>query len=178
MTQVRFSLGDVSRLTGVPRNTIDRWTAQGLVKPRVGGGRKGRFRLWDFCGLFAVFVGSRYRDEGASDGRVAGVVKCLAGFSAAWGRDREHELEGALAAGRTFPVPEDLLGRMERPEQWLPGMFIEPPYDGVTPRVRELMERLDLQRLYDELKLRIARHRRVRMGRPRKVLSGSGAMSH
>ncbi len=66
----------------------------------------------------ALAAGSAYRAEGASHGRVAGVVRFLAGL-------RPEVLEKDIAEGRTFPAPGEVMGA-----EWIPGLMVAPPVDG------------------------------------------------
>jgi hypothetical protein len=155
-----YSKGDLLELSGLCLGTINNWIVHGLLRP-FGGGKGGCHRF-TLAQLFAVFVGSRYRAEWADDGRIAGVVKYLSGLQMEW-------LEAEMEAGRTFPVPAGSLGRAARPNAWLPGMLVIPPYDDpeLTPGALALMKRLDLAYLYRELLDRIDEPRPVRRGRGR-----------
>jgi hypothetical protein len=147
MTMYRlFSSGEVAEVAGLAMQTVDRWASIGLVQPVGGGARKGIHRQYSFMQLFAVYVGARYRDERADDGRVAGVVKYLASI-----KDSKW-FEAELAKGRTFPVPAGMLGGALRPVGWLPGMMVRIGHADtreMSEGAKALLERLDCQRLYD-----------------------------
>jgi hypothetical protein len=146
MTMTRlFSSGEVAEVAGLAMQTVDRWASIGLVKPVGGGVRKGIHRQYSYMQLFAVYVGARYREERADDGRVAGVVKYLASIS------NIEWFEAELAKGRTFPVPAGMLGGALRPTAWLPGMMVKigaADTREISEGAKAMMERLDCKRLY------------------------------
>lgn len=119
---------------GLHPNTLTRWIEEGLLSPAGGGGRRGAARTFTAMHALALAVGNAYREHGASPGRVAGVIRFLAGL-------RPQVLEEDLAEGRTFPVPSELFG-----VQWMPGMMVEPPMNDpqLSPGVRVLIHKLDL----------------------------------
>jgi hypothetical protein len=119
---------------GIHPNTLTRWIDEGLLSPAGGGGRRGAARRFTATHALALAVGNAYREQGASPGRVAGVIRFLAHL-------RPEVLEKDIAAGRTFPVPSELFGA-----QWMPGMMVEPPVNdpGLSSGVRLLIHKLDL----------------------------------
>lgn len=157
-----FSTGDIRQIAKIHSVTLDNWIAKGLIAPKFGGTHKGDHRFFGLIHVFAIFVGTRYREEQAGDERISGVVRFLGGLELEW-------LEAELAAGRTFPVPATLLGRVSRPVAWLPGLLVEPPStDDLTPTAADLMRRLDLAHLYHVLRERIDRLQdQGRLGRKR-----------
>lgn len=146
-----YNVKQVKRICAVAGSTLDRWAAKGNLAYTAGARERGDGRLYSKAQLFAAYVGTRYRKERANPDRVAGVVRYLS-------RLPLEKLEAELEAGRTWPVPEMLLGRVERPTCWLPGMLVVPPLDDtdLTPAMQEMMRRLDLKRLYREMEERVA----------------------
>jgi hypothetical protein len=150
-----LTTGDVSEVTGIHPNTFDRWVTAGLLGPAGSGRGPGRHRRYTESEVLAVAVGMRYRGLGADDGRVAGVVKYLAGVS-------PEQLEAHLNDGRTFVVPEMLLRRVAAAEGipycgTLPGTMTEPPDDpALSPQAKALIKRLDVKAIRAEVMRKLA----------------------
>jgi hypothetical protein len=142
-----FSVNEACAVSGVHPQTLRNWCAAGLLRPAqpgtTGTGRGHRFSL---AQVFALAAGMLYRREGAAPDRVAGVVRLLAGMPG-------ERLEAHLREGETFPVPAVLLGDAPRPDCWLPGLLIRPPYDdpSLSPGAAALMRRLDLGPLWEKV---------------------------
>ena len=137
----RLSTADVCAIAGLPPSTVTRWIDEGVITPAAGGGRRGAERSWTPVQALALTAGAAYRAEGASPGRVAGVVRFLSGV-------RPEVLERDIAAGRTFPAPGVMLGAA-----WIPGLMVKPPVDdpGLSPAARVLIHKLDLARLRERV---------------------------
>lgn len=138
----------ICTLTGIHPKQLDRWAAEGVLRPtmvKTGRARGGVRREYTLMDCVAVAVGIRWRDEGAGPERVAGVVKFLSGTSVEW-------LEGELNAGRTFPV-----SAAQMKHDWLPGMMIGlDEVDPETPmRVKLLMRRVDAKPIYEKVKQQV-----------------------
>jgi hypothetical protein len=132
-TDERLTAGDVCAVTGVPPNTLDRWTVAGMLNPTNFGRGTGRHRAYSVGDAVAVAAGMLYRRAGAGDDRVVGVVRFLADLGIV--RLREH-----LAVGRTLPVPGLMLGA-----DYLPGLMIDPRKDlgPISPGAEALLRRID-----------------------------------
>jgi DNA-binding transcriptional MerR regulator len=62
-----YLIGQVERLTGVERRTLDFWDKSGFIAPTVQQGRgKGSQRLWGFDDLVALKVAGQLRALGVS----------------------------------------------------------------------------------------------------------------
>jgi hypothetical protein len=112
--------------------------------------------------MLALYVGARWRDEGADPGRVASVVYYVA-------RLHLEQMEAAFEEGRTFPVPSLMVGDVVMPGG---GMLIRPVAEpGSSPGVRELFRKLDLETCWREVLHRIeeirSRQAKPKCGRPR-----------
>jgi hypothetical protein len=152
---VLLTAGDVCRIAGIHSNSLDRWVTAGLLDPANFGRGTGTHRLYSLAQCFAVAAGIRYRDEGADPGRVAGVVKFLAGQTL-------ERLEAEFATGRTYPVPATLLERaaaeedVALPDAWIPGFLMEPPnLDKLSPGTAKLLRRIDLVPILAEVKRKV-----------------------
>ncbi len=145
-----LTVKQVCEVSGVKPQALRNMVTYGLIEPAQAGTTGiGNGHRFSKSQALALYAGTRYREEGATDIRAAGVVKFLAGRP--W-----EELEADIAAGRTFPVPGTLLkdnGILIE----LPGVMIKPPYDQVSPKVAAAMRRLDLKAVKEEIERRIAR---------------------
>jgi hypothetical protein len=147
---VLLTAGDVCRIAGIHPNTLDRWVTAGLLDPANSGRGTGTHRLYSLAQCVAVAAGIRYRDEGAGPDRVFGIVRFLASLSL-------ERLEAEIAAGRSFPVPDTLLGDAPRPDCWLPGVMIEPPSESeMSPGAAALMRRVALPAIVESVKRKVA----------------------
>ncbi len=152
-----FTVDEVSQLTAVNPQLLRNWVAGGLLRPtRPGTTGSGRGHRFGFVQVVAVAAGVRHRTEGAGPERATGVMRFLAGLTL-------EQLEWHLGEGRTFAVPAALVRRAADEEglpatYWVPGLLIEPPGGdpSVTPAVNALMDRLDIKRIYDEVRARAA----------------------
>jgi hypothetical protein len=144
-----FTSGEVYKLTGVSTALQHEWVQRlKLLAPVSGGTQMGDHRRFDIMAVFAFFAGGKWKGANAGGERYHGVVKLLASMP-------PERLEAELAAGNTWPVPATLLGELvgEAPGQrcW-PGMLVNPATLGdLTPRMAEVIRRLDLKALWDEL---------------------------
>jgi len=144
---VQLTFGDVCKVTGIAANTLDRWSASWLGGAAAGGQGTGHHRRYGLAETFAVYAGLRWRAEGADSGRVANLVRFLA-------RVPSEHLEAEFEAGRTLPVLPHLFGELELPAGVT--MFVEPLVGpDATPGARKLMKRVDLGRLWKEVKEKI-----------------------
>jgi hypothetical protein len=102
----------------------------------------------------AIAAGLRWMQEGAEPDRVKGIIRFVAGLTV-------ERMEQAFSAGETFAVPQEMLGDYELP---VGGSLITPPLDpSMSEGVRQLVNRLDLKLLWDEVKAGISN-----LGEPRK----------
>jgi hypothetical protein len=162
-----LTINAAAEVAGVAAQTVRNWVALGLLRPAqpgtTGTGRGHRLNMAQVLALAAAAV---HRELGADPGRVAGVVRLLAGMSV-------ERLEAELAAGRTYPVPAALLGVEPRPACWLPGMLVRPPADDptLTPAAAAMLKKLDLAPLWERVRRdaeRLARRPAPTMQRPRR----------
>jgi hypothetical protein len=144
---VEFSSGDVSQVAKIPPGVFHTWLKAGLLGPTyasvVGHGNHRKFGISQ---LLAVAVGAAYRREGASLGRVAGVVRFLGGCQIEW-------IEAELAAGRTVPVPADFLREYGVELILRPGIMVA--LDEVccdVPGAKKLAAKLDMLTIYQNVK--------------------------
>jgi hypothetical protein len=142
-----WTSGEVERLTTVSTALQHEWVSRlGLLSPVSGGTQMGDHRRFDLMGLFAFYVGGKWKAANAGGERYHGIVRLLAGLT----RER---LEAELAAGNTWPVPATLLEKdPELGPLWLPGLLVNPErFEGLTPHMRAAVKRLDLKVLWDGL---------------------------
>src|SRR5438876_7955320 len=90
-----FTLDEVAQITKAISTNIDTWSR--FIGMRHGLGVTGL----EWCQVFAIFVGQKYLDEGASLDRATAVVRFLAEV-------KPPVLEAQLSKGNTFPVPRCL----------------------------------------------------------------------
>lgn len=131
-----LTIDEACEVSGVNSQTLRNWISSDLIQPaRAGTTGTGKGHRLSTVQVFALAAGSRHRDEGASSGRVTGVVRFLAGLTL-------EKLEVDIEAGRTFVVPASMLDGT-----WLPGLLIEPPLSdpSLTKGALALMRRLDLK---------------------------------
>jgi hypothetical protein len=162
MNDGRLTAGDVVEITGIPFNSLDRWITNGWLNPAQSDRGSGYHRSFGPMEVFAILVGIRYRDEGATEERFKGIVRFLASTTV-------EVMEENFAAGRTFPVPAQLL--FKDVEEWMPGEFVAPPYDQLSTGAAALMRKLDLVLLWTEAQAKIKRalaKPRPKAGRPPK----------
>jgi len=141
-----FSAGEVCEVTGLHLNNIDRWSTAWLQGKAAGHRGSGTHRRYTLIECLALYAGARWRAEGADPGRVAGVVYFVS-------RLHREQLEAAFEEGRTFPVPEVMLGNVSLPGG---GMLLEPVNDPDNPSLRVLMDALDLKRCWEHVLERVA----------------------
>jgi len=149
--KLQLTSGDVCKVAGLVPNTLDRWAYAWMKGHAAGGEGHGRHRKYTLVETFALYAGARWRDEGAGWERIAGLVPFLA-------RLPQERLEAEFEAGRTVPVLPHLFGALELPTgDTFGGMFVVPPdYPELPPAVRDLMQRVDLGRLWEATTRKVA----------------------
>lgn len=138
--------GDVCEVAGCPINTLDSWTARGLLGlDKATRSGRGNHRSYTPIAALAVAAGVRWQKAGADPERVASVIQFIA-------RQPKEHLEASFVEGKTFPVPAVMLQGFEL--NGTGGMFIVPEREGGAAR---LFEELDLARCWEEVLAKIAK---------------------
>ena len=104
-----FTADEVQRITKCSMRVLD--LCQGVLHPRTGMGATGL----DYMQTFAVFVGQRWLDQGASEERAQAVVKMVA-------RMGHNVLLQRIRGGDTFPCTPDM-----GPDIPAAGLMVRPP---------------------------------------------------
>jgi MerR HTH family regulatory protein len=149
-SEMLFTAGDVSAITGVHPRVLERWVSEeGVLSPRnAERGGRGRHRLYSLGDVIAVAVGLRFREEGADPGRVREVVRFIAGLGV-------ERLKRELDEGKTLPAPGPQLG-----VTWLPGLMLDPEKDippDTPPEAKVLMRRLNVKPVYEAVMKKVAK---------------------
>ena len=92
-----FAPAEFATIIGVPTRTIDRWAAEGVLKPAVNIPGKGGRLLFTAVDVLAVFVARDLRQRGFPVAEAGEVLQALHGRELA-------ELERDWIAGRTHLV--------------------------------------------------------------------------
>lgn len=153
-----FTLNEVCRVTGQKQQNLRNWIALGYIRPvKYGRTGKGCGHGFSLVQIMAIKAGLAYKAEGANGERWSGVVRFLSGLT-------QERMEADFERGLTFPVPASLIHAAAEAEGlpdgfWIPGMLVEPPLDapGITQAAKDLMIRLDLPTIYNEVKKRTER---------------------
>lgn len=153
---MRISSGDVCEIARISTKTLVRWIEVGMLRSAPAKQGKGQHHNYSRVDVLAVLAGARWRASGASPERVAGVVRFVSGMTL------EH-LEAEFAAGRTFPVPVEMLGGFELPKPG--GILIAPEREGP---VAPIMAKLDLAEMWAEVNHKIAKLTSQAAKKPRK----------
>jgi DNA-binding transcriptional MerR regulator len=72
-----YSVGEASRLLGIPYTQIYSWTASRSIVPTVEGNGRGHPRTFSFTDLVALRIAKELRECGGSLDTVQRVVQCL-----------------------------------------------------------------------------------------------------
>jgi hypothetical protein len=130
-----FTPDEICEMTSVHPTVLDAWMKD-VLKPCLGD--DGFTRGLNYMQTFAVFVGTRWLQEGAGAERVIPVVAMISGMT-------EGTLETECVAGRTWPVPATS-------DNQLPvGICVKPPANSTPAR------RLNLYVLHKEFLDRVER---------------------
>jgi hypothetical protein len=128
-----FTRKEVCEISSIPIECLRRWATLDSVVVK---------RHFNISECLAFAMAAQYQMQLAPLDRVNGIVQFISSLPL-------ERLEAEMEAGRTFPVPASL-----HRVAWLPGIMIEPPSDA-SGNAKELMRRLDLVPIYNEVMARI-----------------------
>jgi hypothetical protein len=160
-----YRLDELCKVANVNAQTLRNWISGGLIFP-VERGKTGTENSHRFSAIqvLAVAAGVRHQHEGSTPERAIGVMVYVAGLD-------EGAMEKAFDEGRTFPVPASIMERAASLEQSivvLPGELIAlPDSPSLTVTSRQLMKRLDLKTLWDEVRKKLSKFDTEAKGDPK-----------
>ena len=143
-----FSTTSLARMARTTPATLRLWAEQGWLRPSPTPAGP-RYTLTD---AVAAALAIRYRENGSQVDRYIGVLQFVAGVSLA-------DLRRAVEEGRTMVCPGEMLGVRSTP-----GVLVVPP-QVTDPKVRRLMQAVDLAPVYQEVMSAAKRLDRKQSGR-------------
>lgn len=135
--------GDIAEVTGVPMQTINEWSAKGVLAPTQNGRGQGRNRLFTKIDAVALAYGYAWRQGGIGLDLVKQIVNCVTRFS-------EKELLKEFKAGRKItillPGAETELSAAPPSVQIPKALNLELVYHQVTDRLEQHQLKIDALR--------------------------------
>lgn len=140
-----LTAGDVSRITGLSQNTLNKWCRKNLMFFSRDGEGKGCFRYFTVIDILALTYALEFIEMGFSSELAFNIVKYFEGMT-------EEQLIAEFRKGNTYLLP-------------LPGSKLQKPPRGQETGVLDLSAKLS--EIEDAIARRIAEEKKTKRGRKR-----------